>query len=285
MVAEAISYDTSLFQNILSYPAYKTKNVVVLNGCIKDLEQEQPNWKKIGSEGAGEKESPLSRISTNFLAMTIVLNRLNNLLLFLRRKGTDYVEGENGLVSTEQLNFMTNHPNNKVGFEMEYERFHELLKHFKELILAPGSKTYEEIINILSHSTPIQKEQNIFLKNIHQFFPKAIDVKAEETFGSVQGGLDVEFNFRGNLFKAKVVPSQRIERDGEYYKIWSDFHPDMQKVDFIVFTLPNNYVYVFENDKTKFRDLAGDTLHNRTSQAGLSFLLHTDTLMNYKKLF
>lgn len=283
-MAEAIQYDSSFFEKVLSYPIYKTKNVVAVNKSLDGLGSEVIIWKREG-EDVEENNNQIERIGTNFWAMTIILNRLNQILLFANKKGISNVKTEDGETSTVQLDFMTNHVGNKEGFEKEFDRFHLLLDYFKEYILLPGSTTFIEILSVLSMSIPVGQEDNIFLKAINQFFPHSIDIKAEQSFGDM-AAMDVEFNYRGNLFKAKVVSAKEVQRDGEFYKVWADVHPNLAEgFDYFVFCLPNNYVYVFEMDKTKFRDLSGDTLHNQTSQKGLSYLFHTDTLVKYKKLF
>jgi hypothetical protein len=285
MVAESIQYDSSFFEEVLSYPIYRTMNVVAVTHTLKELEGGNIQWVKAGEAPQEDDESQLERIGTNFWAMTFVLNRLNEILRFAQNKGNTIVDTDDGEISTDQIDFMTNHIGNKEGFEKEFKRFHQLLKHFGEYILQSGSKAFSEIIGILTKSTPIEISQNIFLKNIDQFFPRAIDIKAEGNFADAINCLDAIFNYRGNIVKVKIVPCQKIERDGDYWKVWADYHPEKDGIDFFIFTLPNQYVYVFEYVTSKFRDLSGDTLHDRTSQKGLSYLFHVETLATYKKVF
>jgi hypothetical protein len=286
MVAESIIYDNSFFERVLAYPIYKTKNVVALTASLKELERENKKWVRVGSQTEEEEEPTINRVATNAIAMTFILNRLNHVLRFIQNKGQEIIETKNGQTSTDQLDFMSNHVENKHGFEEEFDRFHDLLDHFKEYILKPGSKTFAEIHVLLLITKPVSQEENIFVKHIHKFFPNAIDIKAEEMLGELKGTLTIDFNYRGNPFVIKIIPAKRIERDGEYYKIWADYHPEANnRIQFIAFTLPNNYVYVFDNDKTKFRDLSGSSLNDRTSLMGLSYLFHQDTLMNHKKVF
>jgi hypothetical protein len=280
-MSELITYDSSFFEKVLSFPIYRTKNVVALTSILQGLEIQV--WTREGGE-VEEQQSPIDRVATNYWAMTYILNRLNKLLLFASKKQT-LVSGKEGDISTLQLDFMTNHIGNKDGFENEFDRFHQLLDFFKEYILASGSEAFEEIQLILNKEVPVTETENIFVKNIGEFFPKAIDIKAIQNFGE-SIGLDVEFTYRGNKFKTKVVSCQDIQRDGEYYRVLADFNPKLDGAfEYFVFTLPNNYIYIFELDKTKFRDLSGDTLHNQTSQKGLSYLFHVDTLVEYKKVF
>jgi hypothetical protein len=287
MVSDIILYDESFFQRVLTNQVYQTQNILAVKKCTEAVEE--PQWMR-GEEVVGEEQTYLP-IATNYTCMTFLLNRLNELLLYFTQKGKLFSEDEEGEeLSLNQLDFMVNHPRNKDGFEREYKRFHALLFVFREMLFSPASKIFRELqVVLLNGEQQMKPEDNLFTKNIHQFFPRAIDVKATTQMMDVRGkkaAVNVRFNYRGLPLSAEVRPAGRIIQEGEYYKVWSDLDAThLSDKDFYVFILPNNYIYVFENDKTKIRNLSGANLLDRTADQGLSLLFHRDILVDYQKVF
>lgn len=293
MVDEAIKYDPDFFAQVLQNKVYRIKNTIALTACLEEIYSELDKWVKIEDGSAvitdSNQFSPINYVPTNSLAMTLILNRVNDVLRFLQNQGILSLEGPEGEpVSTDQLDFMTNHLGNMEGFEKEFDRFHRILAVLKEDILVPGSRTYDQIMAIAQESYDVEQAgNNLFTKNIQTFFPQATDLAIKKYQGdNLTTGIDVEFRYRGLSLCVQVRQCEKIEHEGDYYKIYSDFNPTVYaKCDYYAFILPDNYIYIFENDKARIRSVTGNELFTRTMDQDLSFLFHADTLRNHKKVF
>lgn len=291
MVAEAITYDTDFFVQVFENKVYKTENILAVSLCLEKLYKELDKWVKIEDGSAVVTDtnqfSPINFVPENPVAMTFILNRVNEILRFLENKGILSMDDELGdaPVSTEQLDFMTNHLGNQEGFEKEFKRFHAILFCLKEFILAPGSITYDAVMALAQKSADTARAgHNLFTKNIQEFFPEAIDLMVKEYQGN--NTIDVTFKYRGLPLSVQVREAEKIDYAGDYYKVYSSFNPTaFSTCDYYAFILPNNNIYIFENDKTKIRNVEGNEIFAGTKERDLSFLFHSDILRNQKKVF
>lgn len=283
-----LRYQVDLFTEILNNNVYRTKNYVVLSECLKPIFEPDIKW----NNGVDEEKNEmyLNYLVVNYNAMTLLLNRLNYMLLHLNRKGvTQMVTDEGEALNVKQLDFMQNHLSNEEGFENEFYRFHQLLCYFKEDVMKRGSATFLAITDILDKS--MQKgnaEENLFVKNLDKFFVHATDVECTSHFGDLSdmvNGIDCAFTYRGQNKLAHVKFCKNIVQAGEYYKVYGDSVELLGRGDYLVFVMPNNYIYVFDNDKSKIRQISGNELFKKAPDEGLSLLLQKDLLVDYKKVF
>jgi hypothetical protein len=258
----------------LSNSYFKTNNIINFNKILKDVYKPVGHWgeknpeKKenkaitgvVGLIWEEERWSVLNRINTNFKSLSVLINKINEVIINYSKitKPFDFKNNEFG---TEEFN-------------KEYQRFINYLythrdRIFLKLTKETGSETLNSVINTIKGTMKVgDKSEKITFDNIKKIFD---DIQWIQKVGGsgervdMIEGVDIRFKREGKpeqTIQVKTI-SMVEEYDNEYHLIGvgMDNH---YNVDYLALVVKED-LYLFEYD-SQLIDLRpnGDLIIDKT---------------------
>lgn len=241
----------------LSDSYFKTNNIINFNKILKDVYEPVGHWgeknpykkenKKItgvvGLPWEEERWSSLNRINTNFKSLSILINKINEVIINYS-KITEPFDFKNNEFGTEEFN-------------KEYQRFINYLythrdRIFLKLTKQTGSETLNSIINTIKGTMKVGEEsEKITIDNIKRIFD---DIQWTQKVGEsgeradMIEGVDVRFKREGKpeeTIQVKTI-SMVEEYEDEYHLIGVGMNKHYN-VDYIGLVVKQE-LYLFEYD-------------------------------------
>lgn len=259
-ITESVSsiVNDSMTRSWLSDPAFKKIHIKNIGDILKRVYEPVGHWKKNDKSGFygvmdlewdSERWSILNRINTNYTALTLMVNSINNAL-------------DNS--SINKFDFV----NNKFGtpeFYTEYSRLIELMKKNSKIFLKlkedDGSKTINLIVNAIRGTKSAgDLGEKIVVDYLPKLNPKISNIRIPDGSGDSNdmiGGADVFFDYNDKTFTIQVKRvSSVIDKDGKYITVGASISKHYKTNYYAI--MDRKTLYFFNNKESGINILDGE---------------------------
>ena len=242
----------------LSDPSFKKIHIKNIGDILKSVYEPVGNWKRneksgfygvIDLEWDNERWSILNRINTNYIALTIIVNSVNNALSNSSIQKFNFVD----------VNFGT------PEFYNEYNRLVDLMKKNSKMFLktkeTDGSNTINAIVNAIRG---IKSAGDLGEKIVVDYLPKLnskiSNIRTPEGSGDSNdmiGGADILFDFNNKVYTMQVKRvSSVINKDGKYITVGASISKHYKTNYYAIMDRKN--LYFFNNKESGIKISNGE---------------------------
>lgn len=244
----------------ISDPTFKKIHIRNIGDILKSVYDPINHWKRNEKSGFygvmdlewdNERWSILNRINTNYTALTIIINSVNNALSKSNSK--------NDKINFIDVNFGT------VEFYSEYNRLVDILKKNSKMFLktteSDGSNTINVVVNAIRG---IKSAGDIGEKIVVDYLPKLnpsiSNIKIPDGSGEstdMIGGADVFFDFNNKTYSVQVKRVKEvINKDGKYITIGASISKHYKTNYYAL--LDKSKLYFFNNKESNIQIVDGE---------------------------